>query len=227
MPSLDAPAVAIVRWAMLTSLVALMALSYLRRPPAKALASSAVEILLPLLVIALPSFQAGPPQVIYDLTRNSDALAALVTGLFRPIGFSIGDIASLTIMALGEAFAVYSMLYLGRSFSVFAEARTLVTSGPYRYVRHPLYLGEMIAIWGYMLADPTWWSMGVTLLFTVLQTWRANVEERKLLQHYPEYATVRAQTGFLLPNVRRHGLRDQVAPLRYSESKIDDQKYIN
>ena len=129
----------------------------------------------------LPSFQAGAPQVIYNLTRNSDALASVVEGLFQQIGSGIGDIASLSGMALGEAFAVYSMLYLGRSFSIFAEARTLVTGGPYRYVRHPLYLGEMIAIWSYTLAYPSRWSIGVTLLFTVLQAWRAKVEERKLL----------------------------------------------
>jgi protein-S-isoprenylcysteine O-methyltransferase Ste14 len=206
MPSLDGPTVAIVRWALLTSLLALFTLSYLRRPPANALASRPVEIFLPLLVVAIPSFQAGAPQVIYDLTRNSDALASVVKVLFQPIGFSIGDIASLTSMALGEAFAVYSMLYLGRSFSIFAEARNLVTRGPYRYVRHPLYLGEMIAIWAYMLAYPTWWSMGLTMLFTVLQAWRAKVEERKLLQHFPEYATLRAQAGFLWPNVRRQSM---------------------
>lgn len=213
MPSLDGPTVAIVRWALLTSLFVLFTLAYLRRPPANALASRPVEILLPLLVIVLPSFQAGAPQVIYNLAHNSDAWASVVKGLFRQIGSGIGDIASLSGMALGEAFAVYSMLYLGRSFSVFAEARTLVTRGPYRYVRHPLYLGEMIAIWSYTLAYPSRWSLGVTLLFTVLQTWRAKVEERKLLQHFPEYTTLREQTGFLWPRVRRQHMKDQMSAL--------------
>jgi protein-S-isoprenylcysteine O-methyltransferase Ste14 len=203
MPSLDGPTVAIVRWALLTSLFALFTLAYLRRPSASALASRPVEIFLPLFVIVLPTFQAGAPRVIYNLTRDSDVLVSVVAGLFRPIGSGIGDIASLSGMALGEAFAVYSMLYLGRSFSVFAEARNLVTGGPYRYVRHPLYLGEMIAIWSYTLAHPSRWSIGVTLLFTVLQTWRAKVEERKMLKHYPEYAALCEQTGFLWPKVHR------------------------
>jgi protein-S-isoprenylcysteine O-methyltransferase Ste14 len=202
MPSLDGPAVAIVRWALLTTLFALFTLAYLRRPPADGLASRPVEILLPLLVVVLPTFQAGAPRIIYNWTRDADALQSVVTFLFQPIGKGLGDIASLSGMALGEAFAVYSMLYLGRSFSVFAEARKLVTGGPYRYIRHPLYAGEMLAIWCYTLSYPSRWSLGVTLLFTVLQGWRAKIEERKMLQHFPEYATLRERTGFFWPNVR-------------------------
>lgn len=207
MPSLDGPIVGIVRWALVTGLFMLFAIAYLRRPQASALASRPIEIFLPLFVIALPSFQAGAPQVIDNLAGDSEGLRWVVTNLFRSIGSGIGDIASLSGMALGEAFAVYSMLYLGSSFSIFAEARTLVTSGPYRYVRHPLYLGEMIAIWSYTLAYPSRWSIGVTLIFTVLQSWRAKIEERKLLQHYPEYAALREHTGFLWPSVRGHRIK--------------------
>jgi protein-S-isoprenylcysteine O-methyltransferase Ste14 len=105
-------------------------------------------------------------------------------------------------MAIGETFSVYAMLYLGRSFSIFAEARNLVTAGPYRYVRHPLYLGEMVAVWSYTLAYPSRWSLGVLFLFTALQCWRAGVEERKLLEHYPQYAVMREETGFLWPRLR-------------------------
>ena len=199
MPSLEGPAIVIARWALLTALFFLFTVAYLRRQPANALASRPVEILLPLLVIVLPSFQTGPPQAVLELIHNSEALTSLVSELFRPVGIGIGYIASASGMALGEAFAVYSMLYLGRSFSLFAEARTLVTGGPYRFVRHPLYLGELVAIWSYSLAYPSRWSIGVTLLFTALQIWRAKVEEGKLLQNYPEYATLRKKTGFLWP----------------------------
>jgi protein-S-isoprenylcysteine O-methyltransferase Ste14 len=201
MPSLDGPIIGIVRWALLTSLFVLFTVAYLRRPPANALASRPVEIFLPLLVIVLPSFQTGPPVAILRLMSNSDTFASVVSDLFQPVGIGIGYIASASGMALGEGFAVYSMLYLGRSFSLFAEARTLVTGGPYRYVRHPLYLGELIAIWSYSLAYPSRWSLGVTLLFTALQSWRAKVEERKLLQNYPDYATLRKRTGFLWPKL--------------------------
>jgi len=199
MPSLDGPAVAVLRWALLTSLFALFALAYLRRPQASALASRPVEIILPLVVVALPTFQAGGPQMLYVLMQDTPALLPMAQDLFKPMGKGIGDIASLTGMAIGESFAIYAMCYLGRSFSILAEARNLVTGGPYRYVRHPLYLGEMVAVWSYSLAYPSLWSLGVLLLFTALQCWRAKVEEHKMLESYPQYATLRDQAGFLWP----------------------------
>jgi len=205
MPPMDAPVVALLRWALLTGLFALFTAAYLRRPKASALASRPVEIILPLLVVALPTFQAGGSQLAYRLVQDSVELASAIRFLFEPLGAGIGNIASLAGMAIGEAFAIYSMLYLGRSFSIFAEARKLVTGGPYRIVRHPLYAGEMIAIWSYTLAYPSRWSLGVISLFTLLQCWRAKVEERKLEESFPEYANLRNQTGFMWPKLQRQG----------------------
>ena len=60
-----------------------------------------------------------------------------------------------------------------------------MTSGLYRFVRHPLYLGEMVAVWGYVVAWPAPWAIAAALLFTALQSWRARVEEGRLLAHHP------------------------------------------
>jgi protein-S-isoprenylcysteine O-methyltransferase Ste14 len=45
-------------------------------------------------------------------------------------------------------FALYVVIELGRSFSVMPEARRLVTNGPYSVIRHPVYLGEAVALAG-------------------------------------------------------------------------------
>ncbi len=206
MPPLDAPIAAHLYWALLTVLFALFTAAYLRRPKASALASRPVEIILPLLVVPLPTFQAGAPQIIYRMAQDSPEALSALRFLFEPLGAGIGDIASLTGMAIGEAFAIYSMLYLGRSFSIFAEARNLVTGGPYRIVRHPLYAGEMVAIWCYTLSSPSRWSLGITSLFTALQCWRARVEERKLEESFPEYANLRNRTGFMWPRLQRQAI---------------------
>jgi protein-S-isoprenylcysteine O-methyltransferase Ste14 len=52
------------------------------------------------------------------------------------------------LVLVGTAAGIVTLMRLGRSFSMMAEARRLVTSGPYRFVRHPLYLAEELAIIG-------------------------------------------------------------------------------
>jgi protein-S-isoprenylcysteine O-methyltransferase Ste14 len=52
------------------------------------------------------------------------------------------DLVSTSLLLAGNYLCVVVLLHLGRSISIMAEARKLVTSGPYRLVRHPLYLAE-------------------------------------------------------------------------------------
>ena len=131
-----------------------------------------------------------------------EALGALLgvnaSVLWQPLS-SLDPRVGLALMAAGEAFTVGGMFSLGRSFSIFSEVRELATSGLYRWVRHPLYLGEMVAVWGYVLAWSAPWAIGCALLFTALQSWRARIEERRLLAFHPSYADYRRRTGFLWP----------------------------
>ena len=185
------------RWFLITLLFVLFWSAYWRRRPALALARRPAEILLPLVCSGLPLAQYPPPGAVAALGA---LLGPDAERLWRP-AIDAGPQLGLSLMAFGEAIAVAGMVSLGRSFSIFSEARDLVTAGLYRFVRHPLYLGEMIAVWGYVLAWPAPWSIACALLFTALQSWRARVEERVLLAHHPAYAEYRARTGFLLPRL--------------------------
>ena len=147
------------RWLLVTLLFVLFWSAYWRRRPAIALASRPVEILLPLVCSGLPLAQEPPGVVVETLAGIAGSGVNL---LWQPL-FELGSVAGLSIMAAGEALAVLGMLSLGRSFSIFSEVRELRTSGPYHYVRHPLYLGEMIAVWGYVLAWPAPWSIACAL----------------------------------------------------------------
>src|SRR2546430_8768790 len=62
---------------------------------------------------------------------------------------ALSDIA----LACGMVLALYSLSYLRNRFSIVPEARGLVTTGPYLFVRHPIYLGQIIA--GFGLVTPT------------------------------------------------------------------------
>jgi protein-S-isoprenylcysteine O-methyltransferase Ste14 len=198
-PSLAAEPVELVRWTLLTLLAVLFWSAYWRRRPAIALASRPIEILLPLVCSALPLAQYPPAPVVHWIDQHSPGASAF---LWRP-WIESKPFLGLSLMAAGEAFAVVSMLSLGRSFSIFSEVRELVTSGLYRWVRHPLYLGEMVAVWGYVIAWPAPWAIAAALVFTALQSWRARVEEGRLAAYHPAYAAYRERAGFLWPRLRR------------------------
>jgi protein-S-isoprenylcysteine O-methyltransferase Ste14 len=202
-PGWNAIAIEIARWFLITFLFVLFWSAYWRRRPALALASRPVEILLPLVCSGLPLAQYPPPGVMETLGAW---LGEAANGLWRPLS-SLDPRIGLALMAVGEAITVGGMLSLGRSFSIFSEVRELRTSGLYRWIRHPLYLGEMVAVWGYVLAWSAPWAIACALVFTALQSWRALVEERRLLAHHPEYDAYRRRTGFLWPCLGRRDRR--------------------
>jgi protein-S-isoprenylcysteine O-methyltransferase Ste14 len=108
--------------------------------------------------------------------------------------------AGLVLGPLGLCLSLWSVWHLRSSFSILAEARRTVVSGPYRYVRHPLYLGEALTMLGACLLIGT----GIALLFwTVvsgLQLARARIEEKKLSRVLSDYPAYRKKTPFIFPH---------------------------
>jgi protein-S-isoprenylcysteine O-methyltransferase Ste14 len=101
----------------------------------------------------------------------------------------------------GLVFAIVSLASLGRSFGIFPEARRLVTHGPYRWVRHPLYLAEITGALGGLLSSISIPTVAPFAVFVVLQYWRAMYEERALVQAFPEYAEYARKTWRILPGI--------------------------
>src|SRR5258707_305047 len=64
-------------------------------------------------------------------------------------------VAGEALALVAGAWMLASTVALGRCFGVLPEARGLVTHGPYRLVRHPLYLGEFSLCAGLVLASPS------------------------------------------------------------------------
>jgi protein-S-isoprenylcysteine O-methyltransferase Ste14 len=106
---------------------------------------------------------------------------------------------------IAVVFAIWllvSVATLGRCFGVLPEARGLVTRGPYRWVRHPVYLGELGACAGLVIASPTLANATLLGLFGAAQAVRMRFEERALAGAFPEYAEYAARTSGLVPRVR-------------------------
>ncbi|MDX8413770.1 MAG: isoprenylcysteine carboxylmethyltransferase family protein [Mariprofundales bacterium] len=129
---------------------------YLVRPPPRYAAMGWMERYLPLAVTFAP---AAILQVHPDLQPPA---AAVITCCF------------------GIALALWGLLYLRGNFSIMVEGRVLVTHGPYRWLRHPIYLGEIITLLGLMWMSPHWITIAGASAIIAGQLWRAWLEERKL-----------------------------------------------
>jgi protein-S-isoprenylcysteine O-methyltransferase Ste14 len=117
-------------------------------------------------------------------------------------------IASTILIIVGTILSLYCIRQLGRSFSIMATARELVTEGPYKIIRHPLYGAEVVTILGVCVGH---WSPAAAVLGLVwlaLQIRRAQNEERVLRECFPEYGDYARRVpmllpGFMMPNTGR------------------------
>ena len=125
--------------------------------------------------------------------------------------------AGIVISAGGLAMSIYAICWLGRSMGIVVSVREVVLAGPYRWVRHPIYMGYLFVLLGMFMVS---WTprMGFVVLGAVaLLIWRARMEEKLLSAHSPAYREWMRHTGFLWPHSRK------VAPDRLVGETHHDQ----
>jgi protein-S-isoprenylcysteine O-methyltransferase Ste14 len=110
-------------------------------------------------------------------------------------------VLSALFLLVGNVLAVFILLRLGRSFSIMAEARRLVTDGPYAVIRHPLYLAEQIAIAGALIQFASLSAALLVLAQFGFQVLRMRNEELVLLRSFPDYAAYKERTARLIPGL--------------------------
>jgi protein-S-isoprenylcysteine O-methyltransferase Ste14 len=105
------------------------------------------------------------------------------------------------LATLGLAYSVWGLAYLRRSFSIIPEARRLVTGGPYKLSRHPVYLGEIATAIGINLATAGWPGALAVLYFIICELLRMRWEEGVLARAFPnEYPAYAARVPRYVPN---------------------------
>ena len=83
-----------------------------------------------------------------------------------------------------------------------ARHHQVISSGPYAWVRHPMYSGIMLFFFGVPLLVGSWWGLLIAPLFAVLFVVRAGIEERALVAGLPGYADYAARVRYrLVPGV--------------------------
>ena len=112
--------------------------------------------------------------------------------------------AGLVVMAFGLALRVFSILWLGPMFTRLVQilpGHHLVTSGPYRFVRHPSYSGLLLFFTGVGIALGDWLSVLIMAVVPALGVlYRIRVEEKALIEAFgEEYQAYKGKVGGLLP----------------------------
>jgi protein-S-isoprenylcysteine O-methyltransferase Ste14 len=107
----------------------------------------------------------------------------------------------LVVFLLGLALAVWARVYIGRNWGMPMTQKVdpeLVTSGPYRRVRHPIYSGIILAMIGTAIAVSLYWLVAVVVLGGYF-IYSATVEERYLAERFPDYPEYKWSTKMLIP----------------------------
>lgn len=108
------------------------------------------------------------------------------------------------LVLAGIAFAIWARVHLGRNWSgtpSIKKDHELVTSGPYRFVRHPIYTGMITALLGTAFVDGIVWLVAF-IIFGIVFIMRIPVEERFMTQLFPDqYPEYKKRTKALVPFV--------------------------
>jgi protein-S-isoprenylcysteine O-methyltransferase Ste14 len=134
-------------------------------------------------------------------------LAGLDAGRFlwshTPLAVQVLGLVGI-VLAGGLVFwTILTNAYLGRMVRIQQDREhQVVTGGPYRYVRHPMYVGIILLFPCMALFLGTWWALVPATLIGVLMVIRTTLEDRTLQAELPGYAEYAQQVGYrLLPGV--------------------------
>lgn len=146
-----------------------------------------------LLLIRRPTERISTRRADWAVAMAGTFLALLVGPGAAPISPVIGGL----LMTAGVLVHAGAKLSLWRSFGVVAADRGVRAEGLYRFVRHPMYAGYMLAHVGYLLLAPSLWNLAVYIGVWALLIARIGAEER-ILDQDPAYAALRARTPYRL-----------------------------
>ena len=142
---------------------------------------------------------------VFGLTAVAVVLVnrVLTGGSGQVHALALGIVGAVLFVA-GIALAIWARVYLGRNWGMPMTQRAepeLVTTGPYRYVRHPIYTGLLLGLTGTALATDLFGLIVVAVLGASFY-YSASVEEKNLTATFPtDYPAYRARTKMIIPFV--------------------------
>lgn len=109
---------------------------------------------------------------------------------------------ALGIAAIGLGVVVLAIVQLNKNLTPFptpVESGTLIQSGLYKYIRHPIYSGIILAALGVGVYLGSTWKLSIGVALWVLFYFKSRYEETLLLRQYPDYEAYRKRTSRFFP----------------------------
>jgi len=105
------------------------------------------------------------------------------------------------VQILGVTLSMFAIVFLGRSIGVVAANRGVKTAGPYRLVRHPMYVAHLVGYLGYICSHPTPRNIAIVAVVILALGARAAAEERFLARNRRYRAYLRATPWRFVPGL--------------------------
>lgn len=145
-----------------------------------------------------------PPLVACGMIGLPDVFWWAHWNLPKETAFFISRTIGLPVYILGCVLIYWSRVVLGRSFRLGAvrpdRKDRLVISGPFQYVRHPMYTAVMLMAIGLSFIGNSWFLLALALIFIIFIVGVIPIEEAQLESAYKdEYKVLRSKTWRLLP----------------------------
>ena len=128
---------------------------------------------------------------------------SLLAGLYLLIS---GNLFSINLFLVVQVLAIALMPWARRSFqpgqfNIHAEPKEgrMISSGPYQYIRHPMYASALAIIWSGVLGHFSYLNLVIGVIVTVVISIRIMIEEQYLCAHYPDYLDFARKTKMIIP----------------------------
>jgi protein-S-isoprenylcysteine O-methyltransferase Ste14 len=153
-----------------------------------------------------PDQDRGSYWAVLVTIYSAMVLALVMKGLRLGLLPTLFQWVGLALVWVGVLVRQWAIFSLGRAFTVVVEVNRnqgLITSGLYRWVRHPAYSGSIITLGGVGLAAGSWIGAMLALAIALAgYSYRVRVEERAMLEVFgDEYRNYMLRTGRFIPRV--------------------------
>ena len=112
------------------------------------------------------------------------------------------SIPGIVLITAGGVLLIVGTFNLGKNLTPFPEPKPtthLIQSGMYSRVRHPIYGGIMLILWGFTLAASSVLLLVASLILTLFFSAKSAYEESRLIEQYPDYHDYRKRTWRFIP----------------------------